>query len=381
MIKFLLFHTFFIMCAINSFSQDVEILNIPTIKPTTSKPTKPKVGEVTKGKRLDIKEKIQQTQDALLVPNLPKYKEDSLYLVIKSYKDSLDKANNRTIEVIRQSSDDKNTLVDILKDQQKEIREYNLETHKVKCDSSNFDNFLRLSFVLTEKNRKKIVSSNDLIKVRIKKQIGNEDFTNKDIVHISGKDFAQETIISPKDIVKFDFISAKNNEFKSKQRFNFYAFIYDLQSDKPIGSYIINNLEDACLTHQELKEFSTFSKVNVGNYDTTDITLRTKKVIFKAWDGDKTADGDKITVILNDDILVFREISLFSKDSPTTSKLIELKEGLNTITIIASSYGSNKQIITPFITVDDGYLHKQPLFQDSGNWKERTWTIYVKSFD
>jgi hypothetical protein len=109
--------------------------------------------------------------------------------------------------------------------------------------------------------------------------------------------------------------------------------------------------------------------------------LRSKKVIFKAWNGDKTADGDKITVILNDDILVFRDTALFSKHSPAISKSIELKDGLNTLTIIASSYGSNNQIITPFITVDDGYLHKQPIFQKSGSWKEKTWTIFVKIFD
>jgi hypothetical protein len=181
MIRFLLFLITFISFSIFSFAQsDVEILNIPTTKSTSNKVNKPKVADVAKGKRLDLKDKIQQTQEALLAPNLPKYKEDSLYLVIESYRDSLNKANKKTIEVIKESTDDKNTLIDILKDREKEIRDYTLETHKVKCDSSNFDNFITLSFILTEKNRKKILSSQAGIlfifqeKIMHKKQLSHQ---------------------------------------------------------------------------------------------------------------------------------------------------------------------------------------------------------------
>jgi hypothetical protein len=377
---FLLFASFVSYSNYIFAQQDLDILNVPTVKPTTSKQNKPKVTDISKIKRADFKDKIQQTQEALFVPDLSNKIKDSLTTIINLYKDSLTNANEKTVEVYEKSKYDKNTLLEIIADMKKDIRENNLEVHKVKCDSSNLDNFLRLSFILTEKNRKKITSSNDVIKMRIKKQVGNEDFTSKNIIHISGKDYTQEPIILPKNDIKFDFISAKNDEFKSKDRFNFYVFLYS-QFDKPIGSYIISNLKESCVNHQELKEFSTFSNMNVANYDTNDVTLRSKKVIFKAWDGDKIADGDKITVILNDEILVFSGTPLFSKDSPAISKLIELKNGLNNLTVIASSYGSRSQIITPFITIDDGYLHKQPIFQESGSWKEKTWTIFVKSFD
>lgn len=382
MIRFFLLFILFVSCSNYIFAQqDIDILNVPTAKPATGKQNKPKVTETPKSKRSDFKAKIEQTQKVLFVPNLPDKTEDSLILVIKLLQDSSARANDRILQLFEQSIEDKRSAIDIIKDKNNEIREKDLEVHKVKCDSSNFDNFFRLSFILTEKNRKRITFSNDLIRVKIKKQIKDADFTDKNIIHVSGKDYAQQPILYPQDIVKFDFVSQRNKEFETKNKRNYYVFFYT-KFDKTIGSYTIDDIEKACLTHQELKDFTTFSSMNVANYDTNDITLRSKKVIFKAWDGDdKVADGDKITLILNDKLLVFKDTQLFSKDSPTTSELIELKEGLNTLTVIASSYGNNKGFINPFITVDDGYLHKQPVFKESGSWKEKTWTIFVKSFD